>query len=243
MPEYRYKAIDDNGKPHKGTMAADSETHLEEILNKGGYYLLEATAKHSLRRSAPKVETATGGQYGPPPDGVHLHQHLHQDFSIDFNAPLIMGFIGLLLVIGGCFAPFVHVPILGSYSMFLDGRGDGVGVAILSGIAMWLLFIRRYKILLIPTGIAAAVVLANVIYFMYLKSYKPPEQQGPRPMFDNPLEASAYEFGEKIGNNLARAFIQSVHLDWGLGLFVVGFILVFIAAAMGIKSSQVGAYG
>jgi hypothetical protein len=91
MPEYRYKAIDDNGKPHKGTMAADSETHLEEILNKGGYYLLEAAEVQAIVKSTahkpdivdPKEEGRWqwGKKQGVPPGvtELHLHQHVYYE--------------------------------------------------------------------------------------------------------------------------------------------------------------------
>ena len=223
-------------------MIADSESHLEEQLNKKGLYLLKAIAKYPLVENPAEVKTTVGNEYLPLRGDFHLRKHTHQDFILSFNAPLVMGFIGLLLVIGANFAPFIHLPILGSYSLFLDGRGDGIGVVVLSGIALWLLFIRRYKTMLIPTGISAIIVLVNVIYFVYLKSYKPPETQEAPRSFNNALEARAYELGKELGRNLAETFIQSGHLDWGLGLFIVGFILTFVAASLGIKSNRLKAH-
>ena len=91
MPEFRYRAINDNGDPHRGTMAADSETHLEEILNKGGFYLLEATEIQAIVKSAAHkpdiVDPAEEGQWqwgkgrGVPPGvtELHLHQHVHPE--------------------------------------------------------------------------------------------------------------------------------------------------------------------
>lgn len=87
MPEYRYKAIDDNGKPHKGTMAADNETHLETLLNKDGFYLLEAAEIQAIVQSPahePDIVDPEEGNWQqgprmkPPPGGGELHLHKHE---------------------------------------------------------------------------------------------------------------------------------------------------------------------
>ena len=86
MPEYRYRAINDNGEPHKGTMAADSEAHLETILNKGGYYLLEAAEVQAIVKSTahkpdivdPEEENWQQGSRMKPPGGGELHLHKHE---------------------------------------------------------------------------------------------------------------------------------------------------------------------
>ncbi|MEE9200526.1 MAG: hypothetical protein V3V45_03680 [Candidatus Brocadiales bacterium] len=91
MPEYNYRAIDDHGKPKKGTLVADTEIHLEEILNGDGYYLLEASEIQAIVRSEihkPEIvdsqeEEERGWQQGTkPPPGVrelHLHQHVYSE--------------------------------------------------------------------------------------------------------------------------------------------------------------------
>lgn len=47
------------------------------------------------------------------------------------------GFLGILLLIIGVFSPLVSIPLIGSYSYFNNGRGDGIlilGICAISSI-------------------------------------------------------------------------------------------------------------
>lgn len=232
MALYDYRAIDDYGKSVDGQLEARDEKELEEKLAEKGYYLLEAKERWAIIKAPRTVVPPEGADkvvtksVGTPQD-IHLHKHEHYEASI--HLPFILGLTGLLLIIGGCFAPFITIPVLGSIALFLDGRGDGMGIVVLSGVAIWLLLIKRYKAMLIPVGLSAGVTLADVIYFVHLKTYE--SSPSPIPNFNNPFEAAGYELGQRLGG----ALIKSVHLSWGVGLLIVGHILVFVAIGIGIK--------
>ena len=86
-----------------------------------------------------------------------------------FSKPQIIGFVGSLLLILGCFAPILSITVLGTViSPSLLGQTiseTGTLMILLAGISLVLSFTRRYK-WLYATGVVS-LITALWIYFMF----------------------------------------------------------------------------
>lgn len=72
---------------------------------------------------------------------------------------------GLALVIIACFLPFAKVSVFG-YSQsinYIDGGRDGIIVIIAAIVAGVLVFLKKEKFSVIPSGIAALVTIYDII--------------------------------------------------------------------------------
>ena len=72
---------------------------------------------------------------------------------------------GLALVIIACFMPFAKVSVFG-YSQsinYIDGGRDGIIVIIAAIVAGVLVFLKKEKFSIIPSGIAALVTIYDII--------------------------------------------------------------------------------
>jgi len=138
-----------------------------------------------------------------------------------------VGLLGSLLLFLGVFAPIVSVPIIGSQNYFQNGSGDGVVIAILALLSVVTVFTRRYRALW-WTGLASlgVLVFTFVTFQMKLSQLK---QQMNTELADNPFKG------------LADVAVQSVQLQWGWAILVVGVVLVLVAAAMKPAPGQTGA--
>src|SRR5207302_3035134 len=138
-----------------------------------------------------------------------------------------VGLLGSLLLFLGVFAPIVSVPIIGSQNYFQNGSGDGVVIAILALLSVVTVCTRRYRALW-WTGLASlgVLVFTFVTFQMKLSQLK---QQMNTELADNPFKG------------LADVAVQSVQLQWGWAILVVGVVLVLVAAAMKPAPGQTGA--
>ena len=130
----------------------------------------------------------------------------------------LIGTLGSILLIVGVFTPILSAPILGNMNYFQNGEGDGTIVLILAVISLILVFGKKYKGLWF-TGLGSIGVLlftfinfqsrmSQIIAYMELE------------LADNPLRS------------LADIAIQSVQLQWGWALLIVGSALIIASAAM-----------
>lgn len=80
----------------------------------------------------------------------------------------VMGFGGSVLLLLGAFLPAVSVPMLGSISYFDNGKGDGIFILLLALASFILAARNRDRFLLYTGSAAAALVLAGMIYLMFM---------------------------------------------------------------------------
>lgn len=130
----------------------------------------------------------------------------------------VTGLIGSIVLFIGVFAPIVSVPIVGNMNYFQNGKGDGTIVIVLAVISLILTLSKKYKGLWF-TGLGSLGVMAfTFINFQMRMS-----------------EAKSHMERELAGNpfrELADLAIQSVQLQWGWALLIVGASLVIAAAAI-----------
>lgn len=137
----------------------------------------------------------------------------------------LLGLIGSLILFVGVFTPIVSIPIMGNMNYFQNGRGDGVIVLILAVVSLVLVLAKKYKGLWF-TGLASIAALAFTFINFQMKF----------------LDIKSHMDGELAGNpfrGLADMAMQSVQLQWGWALLIVGAALVIAAAAIKEDSQEV----
>lgn len=129
-----------------------------------------------------------------------------------------LGIIGSIILFVGVFTPIVSIPILGNMNYFQNGKGDGTVVLIFAGISLVLALAKKYKGLWF-TGIGSlGIMLFTFINFQIGMS-----------QVKNQMES------ELAGNpfrGLADIAMQTVQLQWGWAILVVGAGLIIAAAAL-----------
>ena len=134
------------------------------------------------------------------------------------HAKQLLGLIGSIVLFVGVFAPIVSVPVMGNMNYFQNGKGDGTIVLVLAVVSLVLVMAKKYRGLWF-TGLSSLTVMAfSFINFQMKMS-----------------EISAQMETELVGNpfrGLGDVAMQSVQLQWGWALLVVGAGLVIASAAI-----------
>ena len=127
-----------------------------------------------------------------------------------------MGWIGTLLLFVGVFTPIVSVPFFGNVNYFHNGEGDGALVLILAGISAVLLMKEKLGGLYITAGLSLAVMLFSFYNF----------QSG--------MSEARLEMERDLAGNLFRGLadmaVESVQLQWGWAVLLIGVGLQFACA-------------
>jgi hypothetical protein len=138
----------------------------------------------------------------------------------------LMGVIGVVMVAVGVFCPFVSFPIVGSISYFANGKGDGTIVLAAALLAGGLVLGHYYK----QAGLLGAAILALIGFAVFQFQSKMGEAKAEmtRDLHDNPF------------SGLAEGMMNTVQLQWGIGLMVVGALLIIAAAVWNPSASSRG---
>jgi hypothetical protein len=130
----------------------------------------------------------------------------------------LTGLIGSIVLFIGVFAPIVSVPIVGNMNYFQNGEGDGTIILILATISFILVLAKKYGGLWF-TGIGSLMVML----FTYMS-------------FQSRMSQAKADMETELAGNpflgLADMAIQSVQLQWGWALLIVGAALLIASAAM-----------
>ena len=127
----------------------------------------------------------------------------------------ILGVAGSLLLFVGVFVPIISMPIIGSLNYFQNGKGDGVIILVLALISLVLTLTRKYKALLITGLLSLAVMLFTFISFkMRINDMK-------NSLGDNPF-----------AKGIADLALQTVQIQWGWAVLVIGACLIIAAAVV-----------
>ena len=130
-----------------------------------------------------------------------------------------IGLIGAFLVFSAVFLPIVRAPLTGSMSF---AGISGIHAAVMIGLSLLavVFILKKSFARLGATGFCAALVLA-VVYFrarsgdLYLGS------------------AKGAGFLEGVRRGVHAAAWKNLHYEWGLWVFAVGILFIFIAALSG----------
>ncbi len=137
----------------------------------------------------------------------------------------LLGLIGSIALFVGVFAPIVSVPIMGNMNYFQNGKGDGTLVLVLA-VASFILVLSKttFDAGLLFTGLGSMAVLAFTFINFRMKMSEV-EAQMETELAGNPFRG------------LADMAMQSVQLQWGWALLIVGAALVIASAAIEEKST------
>ena len=135
-----------------------------------------------------------------------------------------LGLAGSLLVLGGLFAPFISLPMVGSMTYMQLGQEAYLLLA-LALLSLLLTLVRRYRGLVVTGTACLVVVLIRVVTFQVRMAEA--EREMSAELSDNPFKG------------LAEMAVAAVQLQWGWVVVLSGAILLILAATVRSESSQV----
>jgi hypothetical protein len=127
----------------------------------------------------------------------------------------VLAFVGSALLFIGVFCPIVSMPIMGQMNYFQNGKGDGTIILVLAAASAVVTMTKFFRLLLLTGGISLGIMIFTFIRFQSRLSAIKNEMQSD--LRDNPFAG------------LADLAIQSVQIQWGMALLVLGAILVIAA--------------
>ncbi len=136
----------------------------------------------------------------------------------------VIGLAGSLILFLGVFAPIVSLPIVGSMNYFQNGEGDGIILIAIAILSLGAVITKTYKGLWL-TGLGALGLLAYT-FIEFRSRMSEVESQMETQLAGNPFRG------------LADMAVQSVQLQWGWALLVVGAVLLLVAAGVGSGSTR-----
>ena len=134
------------------------------------------------------------------------------------NMKQLLGIMGSIVLFIGVFTPIVSLPIVGSMNYFQNGKGDGIIVLVLAIVSFVLVLIKNYKGLWF-TGIGSLAVM--IFTFIVFKS----KMSEVKSNMELSLAGNPFR-------GLADMAMQSVQLQWGWAVLIVGSGLVIASAAL-----------
>ena len=140
------------------------------------------------------------------------------------NTKQILGLIGSIVLFIGVFTPIVSVPIVGDMNYFQNGKGDGTLILILAVISLVLVLTKQFRGLWF-TGLGSLAVMAFT-FINFQKKISDMKSQMESELAGNPFRS------------IADIAMQSVQLQWGWALLIVGAGLVIAGAAMKDESKD-----
>jgi hypothetical protein len=129
-----------------------------------------------------------------------------------------LGLIGSIILFVGVFTPIVSVPFMGNLNYFQNGQGDGTIILILSLISLILVLTHKYNGLWFTSLGSLAVMTFTFVNFQMKMSQAKADMHSE--LADNPFRG------------LADMAMQSVQLQWGWALLIVGIALLIASAAL-----------
>ena len=130
----------------------------------------------------------------------------------------LLGLIGSIVLFIGVFSPIISVPIMGNMNYFNNGKGDGTIVLVFAAFSLLLVLIKKYRLLWF-TGLGSlGLMLFSFINFQSRMSQTRADMESE--LAGNPFRG------------LADMTMQSIQLQWGWALLIVGTVLVIACAAM-----------
>jgi hypothetical protein len=140
------------------------------------------------------------------------------------NTKQLLGLIGSTILFIGVFTPIVSVPIMGNINYFQNGKGDGTIVLILAVVSLILVLTKKHKGLWF-TGLTSI----GIMLFTFIN-------------FQTKMSQAKAEMESNLAGNPLRGFadvaMQSVQLQWGWALLIVGAALIIASAAVKKEESK-----
>jgi type VI secretion system protein VasI len=136
-----------------------------------------------------------------------------------FGTREIIGIIGAIVLFVGVFTPIVSVPIMGQSNYFQNGKGDGAVVLVLSVLSLAAILVKKDVILFFTSLACLGALTFTFVNFKIGMS---------RVLADAGRQ-------DDVFSGFANLAFQSVQLQWGWALLVVGACLTL--TPLFVKSS------
>jgi hypothetical protein len=127
----------------------------------------------------------------------------------------VLGVAGAATLFVGVFLPIVSLPIVGGQNYFQNGRGDGTILLVIAGVALLATLAKRFAWVSIA-GVASLLLLGYT-FVAFRARIAEMRATMDRDLADNPFKG------------IGEAMMQSVQLQWGWAVLVVGALLVCAA--------------
>jgi RNase P subunit RPR2 len=147
-----------------------------------------------------------------------LPQRREPDLDRVMARKQMLGLIGSLILFVGVFTPIISLPIVGSVNYFQNGKGDGVIILALAIASLILTLTKRYRGLWFTGMGTLSVMVFTFVNFQMRMSEMQTQMESQ--LSGNPFRG------------LADMAMQSVQIQWGWALLIVGAGLVIAAAAI-----------
>ncbi len=136
--------------------------------------------------------------------------------KLTMNIKQLLGILGSAILFIGVFLPILSLPIVGNINYFRNGEGDGVFVLVLAVLSLILTITKNYKFLWATGGGSIGMML-----FTYYTFYSEMSKQ--RASLETDLAGNPFK-------GLAEAMMQSVQVQWGVAVMIIGAALILAAA-------------
>jgi len=136
----------------------------------------------------------------------------------------LLGLIGSAVLFVGVFVPIISIPIAGNINYFQNGKGDGVIVLILAIISFILVLLKKFKGLWF-TGLGSMAIM-TFTFINFQMALVDTRTQMETELIGNPFRG------------IADIAMQSVQIQWGWALLIIGAVLLIASAAIKERKSE-----
>lgn len=136
----------------------------------------------------------------------------------------VIALLGSIILFIGVFMPIISVPMIGNMNYFQNGKGDGVIIIILAFLSIIFSFLNKNQGLWF-TGIGSLIVLLFTFVNFQMKLSELKSQMA--------IELEGNPFG-----GLADLAMQSVQLQWGWAVLIVGTVMIIVSAIIKEEKSS-----
>lgn len=130
----------------------------------------------------------------------------------------LLGLIGSAILFVGVFAPIVSIPIMGNMNYFQNGKGDGTIVLVLAVVSLILVLLKKFKGLWF-TGLGSMAIM-TFTFINFQMALTNTRTQMETDLVGNPFRG------------IADMAMQSVQIQWGWALLIIGAVLLIASAAI-----------
>ncbi len=127
---------------------------------------------------------------------------------------------GALAAIAGSFCPFAWLPLYGTITYFLNGRGDGVWVVVISVVVAAMALLN-----IVTPAIVGSLLVGGLLY-----------------TFHDRLAAAVARMLESVGqghgsllSGISAMLLRQVHLEWGYWIIALGATLMFLGGMLRLR--------
>ncbi len=131
---------------------------------------------------------------------------------------------GALVAIAGSFCPFASLPFYGTITYFLNGRGDGVWVVVISVVVAAMALLN-----IVTPSILGSLLIGGLLY-----------------TFHDRLASAVARVLESVGqgrgtllSGLGDMLLRQVHLEWGYWVIAFGAALMFLGGILRLRDRAV----